>query len=178
MKCLERFTLSRELDKILIEAMLFASEDPVPEETLLKLTGKEKTYLLELISELSREYEDRAMEIVEVSSGKYVMRLKGWVAEEIKPFLKEKYRLPRGMLRVLALIAYKEGVTKKEVASRLGKESYKYIKRLEEMGLISSEPLGRTSALHLTERVKEYFGLSPQELKEMIKRELGGRSND
>ena len=105
--------------KRLIESIIFVSSSPV---TLKELNHYFKEYeskdLRKIMKELMEEFEnsDRGFELVEISNG-YQFRSKPEFAEEIINFNKEikKFRLSKASLEVLAIVAYKQPITRVEI---------------------------------------------------------------
>lgn len=104
--------------KKVIEAVLFASSEVMSVKQLRGVLGNPSPDGLEgLIDELNREYESggRTFRIVEIGDG-YQMRTlpmyKIWIqkAEPLKPI-----RLSAAMLEILAIVAYRQPVTRSEV---------------------------------------------------------------
>ncbi len=154
-------------DKEIIEAALFASGEPLDEEQLRKLTGKNARLLL---SQLMEEYTQRgsAIEIREIE-GKFVMQVKPEYAEKVRSLAPKELRSP--VLRTLAMIAYHQPLTVAELVYRRGAAAYDHVRELEENGLVSATPQGRTRLLQTTQRFAEYFNLDSTE-PEAIKRKI------
>jgi segregation and condensation protein B len=81
--------------------------------------------------------------------------------------------LSRGLLRVLAIIAYHEPIKQSDIVKVIGNRTYEYVKELEERGLVRVEKKSRTKILSTTPHFEEYFGTRKQELREAIKKEEG-----
>ena len=71
--------------------------------------------------------------------------------------------LSRGLLRVLALVAYKQPITQSDIVKVLGNRAYEYVKKLEGRGLVNTVKHGRTKALVATKEFANYFGLEKTE---------------
>ena len=105
--------------KSVIEALLLASEKPLPldkiREILDNLTAQEA---LKLIEELKSEYEqsNRGIRIIEIAGGFQMI-----TAPNFAPFLKKLFksrnteRLSKPALETLAIIAYKQPLTRSEI---------------------------------------------------------------
>jgi segregation and condensation protein B len=77
--------------------------------------------------------------------------------------------LGRGLLRVLALVAYKQPITQSEIVKVIGNRTYEYVKTLKEKGLINTIKQGRTKALVPTKEFANYFGLEkPEDAKKFF----------
>jgi segregation and condensation protein B len=105
--------------KQIVEAILFASNTPVTLKSLREIvSGDEAPRLAEVIEELQREYEagDRGVHIVALAGG-YQILSREECAEPVEKYLKarRKARLSRAALETLAIIAYRQPVTKVEI---------------------------------------------------------------
>ena len=103
----------------IVEALLFSSSRPLSEKEILQ-TFEEKDYISlsdikSALNDIKEKYKDNAFELVKVASG-YRLRIKQdytpWVSRlwESKP---QKYS--RALLETLALIAYKQPITRGEI---------------------------------------------------------------
>jgi segregation and condensation protein B len=96
-----------------LEAMLFAATQPVPEE---ELAGRlpEGTDLPALLDELKTEYAERGINLTRIS-GKWAFR----TAEDLAPHLRFEAKVERkpsrAAIETLAIIAYHQPVTRSEI---------------------------------------------------------------
>lgn len=132
----------------LIESILFYENDVVKPEKLMKITGLSKAKVIEIINNLTEEFNKdiHGLRIVELADG-YTFLTK----KDIYPFIKEYYnlkaqtKLSKSYLTVLAVIAYKQPITKNEIETIRGVNSDNAIKRLIELNYI--EIAGRKEGL-------------------------------
>ena len=68
--------------------------------------------------------------------------------------------LTDGPLRTLSYVAYNQPVVQKQVAEARGSHSYKHLKILEQIGLISKTKKGRQTTITTTSEFADYLGLS------------------
>ncbi|WP_456468962.1 SMC-Scp complex subunit ScpB [Archaeoglobus sp.] len=160
-----------ELKKI-IEAILFSSSEPVKVSELARITGKDKIEILNILSDLIKDYSSRdtSIEIIKVGE-KFLMRVKPQYAEYVEKFTVREF--DRGTLRTLAVIAIKQPVTLAKVAKIRGNKCYDHVKKLVERGLVKAEKKGRSTILTTTEEFATYFGLEssePEKIKEALKK--------
>lgn len=155
-------------DKGIIEAALFVAGNPLDEAQLRNIVKGKK--VKSLIQELMMEYSQRssALEIKEIE-GRYVMQVKPEYAEKVRLIAPKELRSP--VLRTLSMIAYHQPITQSELADIRGSVAYDHVRELEERGLISVKPEGRTKILQTTRRFAEYFNLDPAD-PESIKRKI------
>ncbi|MCX7857727.1 MAG: SMC-Scp complex subunit ScpB [Deltaproteobacteria bacterium] len=151
--------------KSILEAVLFVSTKPVSFRTLVKkLPEFSPEQIMETVRILIKEYnnEERAIEIVEVARG-YQMRTKPRYSEYVKRFVKVKEQhLTKSMLETLAIVAYKQPITKKEIDRIRGVDSARAIKQLLEKKLIriaGRERVLSSVIFETTDFFLECFGL-------------------
>lgn len=149
-----------------IESMIFVSDKPVSTGSILKVfPDMKKAELSEILSELRAEWEKlgRGFHLVEVAGG-FQFRTIPDLSEVVLKFLSAKpYRLSRQALEVLAIIAYREPVTKVEIDRIRGVDSSGVIAALLEREIIEirgrEELPGRPFLYGTTDRFLEVFGL-------------------
>ena len=155
-------------DKEIIEAALFASGEPLDLEQIRKIIRAKNAR--ELLQQLIDEYAARgsAIEIREIE-GRFVMQVKPEFAEKVRSLAPKELRSP--VLRTLAMIAYHQPITVAELVDRRGAAAYDHARELEESGMVSAEPHGRTRLLQTTARFAEYFNLDAGD-PEAIRRKI------
>ena len=126
----------------IIEAILFASNEPVEENILIeKISDKKKlnTYL----SEIKEYYSSRGINLIKVGK-KWSFRTSSEISDSLTIFKKQKRRLSRAAQETLAIIAYMQPITRSEIENirgvQMGRGS---IDHLLEIGWI--KPNGRRS---------------------------------
>ncbi len=97
----------------IIEAILFASNEPVLEDDL-KDKIREKNKLKEYLLNLKNFYLDRGINLVKTGS-KWSFRTSGDLSDELTIFKKQKRRISRAALETLAIIAYQQPITRSEI---------------------------------------------------------------
>ncbi len=138
-----------EIQKIegIIEAVLFAAGDAVSVDKLCEITRIDRPTLLSIITRLSDSYSynKRGIKIVKVGD-KYQMATRGEFFEYVQKIAEPIKRNPlsRATLEVLAVIAYKQPVTRATIERIRGVNSDNSVSRLLELGLI--EETGRLDA--------------------------------
>ena len=146
----------------MIEAALYVAGKPLDLKTLGVIVGirsEEKT------KELSRALKEKygssgsALEVLELSDGRFVMQLKPQYAADVKRLATRQLLTP-GPMKTLSFIAYKQPITQSYVAKVRGNLAYSHVKQLREVGLIAEEKLGRTKVLRTTPNFADYFNLS------------------
>lgn len=107
----------------LIEAILFASAEPVTYEMLEQQLGKQAD-IGSLLMELKSHYVARGINLVEID-GSWSFRTAGDLAPLMKITRQPRRKLPRAAAEVLAIIAYHQPVTRAEIESIRGVETSK-----------------------------------------------------
>ncbi|MDP2938398.1 MAG: SMC-Scp complex subunit ScpB [Candidatus Omnitrophota bacterium] len=153
--------------KTVIEALLFASEKPLMLEQIKDALGNLATDAIrKTIEELKDEYEktNRGMRIVEIAGGFQMI-----TAPVFASFLRKLYkgrrveRLSTPALETLAIIAYKQPVTRLEIESIRNVNVDGMIKTFLEKGLVRiagrKKAPGRPKVYGTTRQFLEHFGL-------------------
>ncbi len=169
--------MRQEKLKPALEAALFMSSEPMKLEKLTKIVDRKPEEIKPLIEQLKAEYEksEKGIHLVETSAG-YQLRVKPEFSNLVKN-LTPYQDLSRGLLRVLALVAYKQPITQSEVVKVIGNRAYDYVKKLEEKGLIKTVKHSRTKALIATKEFAEYFGLeSLEDIKRFFQEQMKEKS--
>lgn len=177
----------------IIESLIFSSDEPISENEIIRaikgIDGEDTDITSEDISEtvelLNKSYDEtaRAFKIKKIANGftfatteifaKYV----GYLSSE-----KSKRRLSQAALETLAIIAYKQPITKPELEQIRGVNSDYILTTLLEKNLITitgrAESIGRPLLYGTTTEFLKYFGLynlsdlpKPREIEEIMKDE-------
>lgn len=129
--------LTREAS--LIEAILFLENEPVSVEQLEKITGFSRNAVEVVLEELRAEYEKEHHGVcLYVSPDEVFFGPK----KELWPYLKERYgkksgnRLSKAALETLAIIAYRQPITRAEIEAIRGVSSDAMVRLLISRNLI------------------------------------------
>ncbi|WP_237180686.1 SMC-Scp complex subunit ScpB [Roseomonas haemaphysalidis] len=146
----------------LAEALLFASERPVPLERLQSFLpdGLRAEAVLTL---LTARYAGRGVELAEIGGG-YAFRTAPDLAPVLTKVVEVPRKLPRAAMEALAIIAYHQPVTRSEIEEIRGASlAQSTLETLLEHGLIAprgrKEVPGRPVLWGSTPRFLEQFGL-------------------
>ncbi|HSL90261.1 MAG TPA: SMC-Scp complex subunit ScpB [Ignavibacteriaceae bacterium] len=176
--------------KNIIEALIFSSDEPITQNEIIRaikgIDGEEieitPADIDNVLSELNLKYESSGIsfKIIAVAKGylfatreeyaKYV----GFLSSE-----KTKRRLSQAALETLAIIAYKQPITKPELETIRGVNSDYILNTLLEKKLITitgrTETIGRPLLYGTTDEFLKYFGLynlsdlpKPREIEEIM----------
>jgi len=158
--------MDREGQKRIVEALVLGAPEPVSAQKLAEVVpGLEPDDARSLLAELGREYEEqgRAFEIWEVAGG-YQLRTRPEYASYLRLLHRERpLRLSRAALETLAVVAYRQPVTRAEIEAVRGVEADAVLKSLLERQLVRvaghREVPGRPILYGTTRRFLEVFGL-------------------
>jgi segregation and condensation protein B len=150
----------------LLEAVLFAASKPLSLDELSKLTRINPDKLPGLLEILRQRYDgaDHGIAIANLGGWRFVVRQE--FAPRVSSFTKPD--LPRGLLRVLSMIAYHEPVKQSDIVKIIGNRAYEYVKQLKESGFVAEEKHSRTKLLRTTPHFEAYFATKKEELKKAL----------
>ena len=147
----------------LLEAILFASGEPV-EETDLRDKIKDKKNITNYLNQIKDFYSSRGINLIKTGS-KWSFRTSSELIDDLTIFKTQKRKLSRAALETLSIIAYQQPITRSEIENirgvQMGRGS---IDHLMEIGWI--KPSGRKSIpgkptlWSTTDMFIEHFGLS------------------
>jgi segregation and condensation protein B len=161
----ELSTSSKRLRSIL-ESLLFAAGDPVPLGKLVQLlVGYEKRDIVRTLGDLGEEYarDERGFRLQQVAGG-YQLRTSPANAEFVSALLAQRpVRMTRASLETLAVIAYRQPVTRPEIEAIRGVDVDAVITTLLERRLVRvlgrKDVVGRPLLYGTTPEFLETFGL-------------------
>jgi len=152
--------------KAVLEALIFASSEPVTIKEMSIITGLNEETVRTLLSEMAVEYNDqqRGIQIIEVAGG-YQLVTKPEMAVYVEKLKKVPRQAPlsQAALETLAIIAYKQPITRAEIETIRGVRVESSLTTLLERGLIEEtgrkEGPGRPILYGTTKEFLKYFGL-------------------
>ena len=148
-----------------IEAILFTSEIPVTPAILAKATGEKPAKVKAAITELQTNLGNRGIRLTE-HAGSYWLTTAQAAAPAVEAYLQTATRadLSPAALETLAIIAYRQPVTRSQVEAIRGVGSDQVIRNLTARGLVTevgrAEQVGRPSLYGTIASFLEQFGLS------------------
>lgn len=145
-----------------IEAALYSAGRPLSLDELIRASGtnsKEKTH--RVVNDLAKKANStfRAIEIVQLEDGKFVLQLRPQYTPLVRKFAQHPL-LPSGALKTLSYIAYEQPVTSKRLVQIRGSQVYSHIKVLEQLQFVEHENLGRLKVYRTTPKFQNYFGIT------------------
>jgi segregation and condensation protein B len=151
-----------------IEAALLVASEPLDVERLQRLLPQGQTAtradITRAIDQLTLECADRALELVQTASG-YRYQVRAVHAEAVAPLLAERApRYSRAVLETLAIIAYRQPVTRADIEDIRGVSlGSGMLKSLLDRGWVRvlghREVPGRPAVFGTTRAFMDYFGL-------------------
>jgi segregation and condensation protein B len=154
--------------KILIEATLLAAGRPITSEQLLELFDERDRPARELLdaalAELAVDYETRGIELRQVATG-WRIQIRAKCVDLVSRLWQERAaRYSRALLETLALIAYRQPITRGEIEEIRGVAiSSSIMRTIQERNWIRvvghREVPGRPELLGTTKEFLDYFGL-------------------
>lgn len=154
-----------------IEALLFVSDTPMKWEEVKKCLGEEEIIsqeqLTRIIDELNQEYQQAGKPFfIKNVAGGYRYYLYDHFFPVVEPLLaeKKKGKLSQKALETLAIIAFKQPITKNEIEEIRGVNVDGVVRTLLERNLIKvagrAQAPGNPLLYETTEAFLEYFGLN------------------
>jgi segregation and condensation protein B len=159
--------LSPEERKRVIEAILFAADGPVTLEVLAEcLPLEDPAMLSEDLTALAADYaaQGSSFELVRIAGGFQLCTRERW-ANWVARFQRgnRRVRLSRAAVETLAIVAYRQPITRSEMEEIRGVDSGAVLHTLLERNLITikgrSKGVGRPLLYATTGEFLEYFGL-------------------
>jgi len=157
--------LSPERVRTVIQSLLFVSDRPLTVDQLYEATAIDRERIQEALEKTTGELRDGISGIVlhEVG-GAWQLRTDPGSAEYVRRFLQVKpQRLTRSALETLAIVAYRQPVTRPEVEDLRGVDSGAVIKALLDRKLIKilgkKDEIGRPMLYGTTREFLEFFAL-------------------
>ena len=154
--------MNTERDIKIIEAILFASNEPVSEDDLReKITNKSN--FDEYLTNIQKFYQTRGINLIKTGS-KWSFRTSSDLIDDLTIFKQQKRKISRAALETLAIIAYHQPITRSEIENirgvQMGRGS---IDHLLEIGWIKPGARknipGKPTLWSTTDMFLEHFGL-------------------
>ncbi len=171
-------TLSK---KKILEAVLFVSSSSIPLAEITKIVDISTSELSALIKEMNEEYAETHGIRIMVHNNRAQLTTAPELAEKIEEFLGLEITttLSRAALESLAIIAYKQPITRPQIDEIRGVNSDGVVRTLLSKGLIEetgrAETMGKPILYGTTEDFLHYFGLeSIVELPEITNLSVSG----
>ncbi|STX28787.1 segregation and condensation protein B [Legionella beliardensis] len=155
--------------KYIVEALLMSSEKPLTLDQLMNAfedwQRPEQKEIKKILQELALDYQERAIELVELAGG-YCIQTKAQYGRWISRLQAEKpTKYSQALLETLAIIAYKQPVTRAEIEAIRGVSiSTSILKTLREREWIKTaghrDVPGKPAVYVTTKQFLNYFNLT------------------
>lgn len=150
----------------IIEGLLFITNEPLSIENLVELTAIEEAEVIELLEDIKETFakDVHGVTVIEAANG-YMLATKPIV----KPYIEKLYKpqmshLSSAGLETLAIIAYKQPITRGEIEMLRGVKTDKILQTLLSKELIEEQGRkdspGRPILYGTTKQFLRYFGLN------------------
>ncbi|MFO8052967.1 MAG: SMC-Scp complex subunit ScpB [Candidatus Omnitrophota bacterium] len=159
--------MDKEKVKSILESLLFVNEKPIQLSEISRILEIKNKEIKQAVEELKTEYNGRSsgISIVAVAGGYQMCS-----APFNEPWIKKMYshqnkqKLSTASLETLAIIAYKQPITRVEIEQIRGVNVDGVVRKLGELGLIKTagkkEVVGRPFLYITTRKFLEYFGIN------------------
>jgi segregation and condensation protein B len=152
--------------KPLVEALLFLAEEPLPPDKIGEIIGVETKEVREALALLQQEYasEERGLQVMEIAKG-YQLGTKPELAPIVEKLFKgeKSYTLSQAALETLAIIAYRQPVTRVDMEAVRGVKVDGVVDTLLKRRFIRTvgrkDAPGRPILYSTTREFLKYFGL-------------------
>lgn len=162
--------------KLVVESILFVADEPVEVSVLARIAGAKVEEVEGAVEAIAAECQGRGVRIQRTTSAVQMV-----TAPEAAPYVErflgveEDHRLSHAALETLAIIAYKQPITRSAIEAIRGVNCDRALASLKARGLVAevgraSGP-GRPYLFGTTFRFLEYFGLEkPEDLPPLPER--------
>lgn len=151
--------------KAIVESLVFVSDAPLRPERIAEAIGVERGRVVQILRELEAEYRQaRRGFVLEEVAGGFQFRTRAEHVEWVRRLNKSRpFRFSRAALETLAIIAYRQPITRAEVEYLRGVDSGGVVKTLLDRHLVrilgKKDIAGRPMIYGTTREFLELFGL-------------------
>ena len=163
----ERATSSEPTVESVVEAVLFAGDEPLREARLADIVGTSVSQIRKHVKNLNDKYQasGNAFRIEQIAGGLQMLTLSSynhWLSKLLR--VRDEGKLSAAALETLAIIAYKQPIIRADVEAIRGVAVGEIIRNLMYKGLVKiigrAEVLGRPMLYGTTRKFLEVFGLN------------------
>jgi len=169
--------------KAIVESILFVADEPLEMGAIARSLGVSSQAVEEAVATLSADCRQRGVRLQQTDSAVQMV-----TAPETAPYverflgLDEDHRLSHAALETLAIIAYKQPITRPAIEAIRGVNCERAVASLKVRGLITevgrAHAQGRPYLFGTTFRFLEYFGLEKPEDLPTLPRPVGEAAPD
>ena len=152
-------------NQLIIESLLFVASEPLMQSDIDRVfEGQKIPELNQMIDSINKKYSDHAFEVKTIGNGFMLVSKK-----EFEPFISrylptKKLMLSNASLEVLAIVAYKQPISRLDIEAIRGVDCKGVLKNLLGKKLIKiggrDDSLGKALLYHTTDEYLKHFGLS------------------
>lgn len=167
-----------EKDK-LIEAALFMTPRAVSVTQLMEIISESNYTMAKGVAlRFMRDFNQRdsALKVAQIEDS-FQMVLKPEYEERVR-HLADKAIFHPGIMKTLALIAFKQPISQSLVIKYRNNKAYDHIHRLVHEGFVVREPKGRSFTLRTTKKFLEHFGEDAIKQKRLLSRASSGEASE
>ena len=152
--------------KSAVEALIFAADGPIPADLMAATMDVSVTDIVEALNALEQDYTERPRGFfLQSVAGGYQLRTRPEFADYLRRLRKNRpFRFSRPALETLAIVAYRQPVTRAEIEYLRGVDSGSVLKTLLEKHLIrilgKKDIAGKPMIYGTTTVFLEVFGLA------------------
>lgn len=160
-----------------IECMLFVAGDPVAIAELARVLGFSRDGMRALLAQMEAEYEQtqRGVQLLVTPETAQLVSNRAYISD-VEQLLnpQEKRSVSQSLLETLAVVAYRQPVTRADIEAVRGVRCDYAVSQLLRIGLISEagrkDAVGKPMLFQTTDRFLRYFGIhSLDEMPEYVK---------
>ncbi len=169
--------------KLVVESILFVADEPVELAALARIAGAKLDDVVRAVEAIAAECHSRGVRIQRTGSAVQMV-----TAPETAPYVEqflgveEDHRLSHAALETLAIIAYKQPITRTAIEAIRGVNCDRALASLKARGLVAevgrASGAGRPYLYGTTFRFLEYFGLEKPEDLPPLKEEGGWKEEE
>jgi segregation and condensation protein B len=153
--------------RAVIESLVFASSEPITSKTIAEVVGINDHTVKQIISDLMADYQSskKGIQIMEVANGYQFC-----THPECAPYIEKLHKNPRNVglsqaaIETLAIVAYKQPITKAEIEALRGVSVESSLTNLLDKNLVEEagrkDAPGRPILYRTTKQFLKYFGLN------------------
>ncbi len=151
-----------------IEAILYASENPISVLFISEILGEDKANVSRELHKLVKAYNSRDTSLTITRIGKnYKIELKKEYNDVVVPVSQPEFSPSE--LEVITYIASREKCMKSDLRKRFGNRFQEPVDKFRKAHLIMARHEGRAEIFSVTRRFYSYFGITPKEIEDALK---------
>jgi segregation and condensation protein B len=153
--------------RAIIESLIFSSSEPISHKTLADIVGINEHTVKQMLTDLIEEHisTNSGLQIIEVANGYQFV-----THPECAPYVEKLQKTPRNVglsqaaIETLAIVAYKQPITKAEIEALRGVSIESALNTLVDKNLVEEggrkDAPGRPILYRTTHQFLKYFGLN------------------